>query len=131
MVNIRENLISFLFTSVVLTSSIYSQDSITPRTCSRPLPPENSFVASLDAPRRCDGNPHCNQGHGVDRYQEYDKIDFLCKMGFVLVSSLPYNVMSVTCGRNGQWFPKIEQLGKCVSISVSYTHLTLPTICSV
>jgi len=114
MVNIKNNVFSLLL--LVATSSIYGQDSITPRTCSRPLPPEHAFVTSLDAPRRCDGNPHCNQGYGVDRYQEYDKLYFTCKMGFELVSSLPYNVMSVTCGRNGQWFPKIEQLGKCVSV---------------
>ena len=104
--------------SVILTvSSVHGQQNII-RTCPRPLRPENADLVIWDAPRKCDGKKDCDQKHGPEQYQEYDKVYFACKENFQLASQLPYNEMSATCGRNGQWFPKIDQLEKCVNISL-------------
>ena len=99
-------------------SSANGQQNII-RTCPRPSPPENADHVNWDNPRKCNnGDLNCNQDNGITQYQEYDKIHFACKENYQLVSQLPYNAMSVTCGRDGQWFPKIDELEKCVNISV-------------
>uniref|UniRef100_A0A7M5XGZ3 CUB domain-containing protein n=1 Tax=Clytia hemisphaerica TaxID=252671 RepID=A0A7M5XGZ3_9CNID len=109
MININSESLYCCLVTLLLLSQVTCQESSTLRTCSqRPTPPENAYITFPNTPR--------NRGYGTERYQEYDKVYFACNMGYELVSQYAYNVMFVTCGHDGRWFPKIEQLGKCVSV---------------
>lgn len=103
-----------IFAFILAVSSVSGQQK-----CPRPSPPDNADLINWDNPRKCTNDDlNCNRDNGITQYQEYDKIHFACKENYQLASQLPYNEMSVTCGREGQWFPKIEELEKCVNISL-------------
>ena len=102
-------IISLYCLQLVLTEKIIDGGHL--KTCPRPIPPKNAVISYIQADRKYPDDSN-SKGYGVHEYHEYDAVHFRCKEGH---SQLDYSAMYITCGSDGEWFPKIENAGKCIA----------------
>ena len=109
-VTLSQLLIYLYCSEFVLTEKIIDGGNL--KTCPRPIPPKNAVISYIRADRKYPDDSTDSTKYGVYEYHEFDAVHFQCKEGY---SQLDYSAMYITCGSDGEWFPKIKNAGKCIA----------------